>query len=208
MDSWVPAYIGVGSNLGDSQARVLAAFAALGALPRTQLIARSRLYRTRPFGPVPQGDFINAVAGLLTQLSAQQVLDGIRSIEAAAGRVREERWGPRTLDLDLLVYSTERITTAELTVPHPGIAERGFVLAPLADIAPTLDVPGAGRVEVLLRALGDDGIAEVLTHEVIHSHPGGVREQGRGMSTPHRYIAIEGPSAWARPALRAVLPAR
>jgi 2-amino-4-hydroxy-6-hydroxymethyldihydropteridine diphosphokinase len=162
MDLWVPAYIGVGSNLGDPQARVQAAFEALGGLPGTQLVARSRLYRTRPFGPVQQGDFINAVAGLLTQLSAQQLLEGIRGIEAAAGRVREARWGPRTLDLDLLVYGTERIATAELTVPHPGIAERGFVLAPLADIAPTLDVPGVGRVETMLRALGDDGIAAVI----------------------------------------------
>jgi 2-amino-4-hydroxy-6-hydroxymethyldihydropteridine diphosphokinase len=162
VDSWVPAYIGVGSNLGDSRARVLAAFEALGALPRTQLLARSRLYRTRPFGPVEQGDFVNAVAGLLTQLSAQQLLEGIRGIESAAGRVREERWGPRTLDLDLLVHGAERIATVELTLPHPGIAERGFVLAPLADIAPTLDVPGVGRVETLLRALGEDGIAEVI----------------------------------------------
>lgn len=162
MELWVPAYIGVGSNLGDSRARVAAAFDALGALPCTRLIARSRLYRTRPFGPVQQGDFINAVAGLLTQLSAPQLLQAIRDIETAGGRVRDERWGPRTLDLDLLVFGTERIATPELTVPHPGIAARGFVLAPLADIAPTLDVPGAGRVAALLRALPDDGIAEVL----------------------------------------------
>lgn len=160
--TWTPAYIGVGSNLGDSRARVLAAFDALAALPRTRLIARSRLYRTRPFGPVQQGDFINAVAGLLTQLGAQELLEGIRGIEKAAGRERAERWGPRTLDLDLLVFGAERIATAELTVPHPGIAERGFVLAPLHDVAPTLSVPGVGRVEVLLRALPDDGIAEVL----------------------------------------------
>ncbi len=162
MAVWVPAYIGVGSNLGDSQARVLAAFEALRGLPQTQLIATSRLYRTKPFGPVQQGDFVNAVAGLLTQLPAQQLLQVLRGIEAAAGRVRAERWGPRTLDLDLLVYGAERISTAELTVPHPGIAERGFVLAPLADIAPTLDVPGVGRVEVLLQALADDGIAEIV----------------------------------------------
>jgi 2-amino-4-hydroxy-6-hydroxymethyldihydropteridine diphosphokinase len=162
MDVWVPAYIGVGSNLGDSRARVLAACEALGTLPRTQLVARSRLYRTRPFGPVPQGDFINAVAGLLTQLGTAELLAGIRGLEAAAGRVRSERWGPRTLDLDILVHGTERIETPELTVPHPGIPQRGFVLAPLADIAPTLEVPGMGRVEVLLRALTDDGIAEVI----------------------------------------------
>jgi 2-amino-4-hydroxy-6-hydroxymethyldihydropteridine diphosphokinase len=162
MEQWVPAYIGVGSNLGDSRARVLEAFAALGALPRTRLIARSRLYRTRPFGPVQQGDFINAVAGLLTQLAAPELLQAIRGVETAAGRVRAERWGPRTLDLDLLVYGAERITTPELTVPHPGIAQRGFVLAPLADIAPTLEVPGQGRVEALLAALPEAGIAEIL----------------------------------------------
>lgn len=162
MDLWVPAYIGVGSNLGDPPARVRLAFEALATLPCTRLIARSRLYRTRPMGPVEQGDFINAVAGLLTQLPALALLAAIRGIEAAAGRVRAERWGPRTLDLDLLVYGGERIESPELTVPHPGIAERGFVLAPLADIAPTLDVPGVGRVEKLLRALPDDGIAEVI----------------------------------------------
>lgn len=162
MELWVPAYIGVGSNLGDSRARVLAACEALGALPRTQLVARSRLYRTRPFGPVQQDDFINAVAGLLTQLTPAEMLAAIRKLEAGAGRVRTERWGPRTLDLDILVHGTERLETPELTVPHPGIAQRGFVLAPLADIAPTLDVPGVGCVEVLLRALTDDGIAEVI----------------------------------------------
>jgi 2-amino-4-hydroxy-6-hydroxymethyldihydropteridine diphosphokinase len=158
----VPAYIGVGSNLGDSRQRVLAAFEALDALPRTRLVARSRLYRTRPFGPVEQGDFINAVAGLETRLSPHELLAGIRGIESEAGRVRDARWGPRTLDLDLLLYEDQRIDTPDLTVPHPGIAERGFVLAPLADIAPTLDVPGAGRVEELLRALPTDGIAEIL----------------------------------------------
>jgi 2-amino-4-hydroxy-6-hydroxymethyldihydropteridine diphosphokinase len=162
MTSWVPAYIGVGSNLGDSLARVRAAFESLAGLAGCRLVARSRLYRTRPFGPVPQGDFINAVAGMLTQLSAHELLAGIRGIEAAAGRVRSKRWGPRTLDLDLLVFGDQRIDTAELVVPHPGIAERGFVLAPLADIAPTLQVPGLCRVETLLRRLPEDGIAEVL----------------------------------------------
>jgi 2-amino-4-hydroxy-6-hydroxymethyldihydropteridine diphosphokinase len=162
MTRWTPAYIGIGSNLGDSAARVRAAFDALANLRESQLVARSRLYRTRPFGPVQQGDFINAAAGVLTQLSAAQVLEQIRAMEAAAGRVRTERWGPRTLDLDLLVFGSERIDTPELTVPHPGIAERGFVLRPLADIAPTLQVPGVGLVEDLLRHLPDDGIAAVV----------------------------------------------
>jgi 2-amino-4-hydroxy-6-hydroxymethyldihydropteridine diphosphokinase len=162
MTVWVPAYIGVGSNLGDSLARVRAAFDALAQLAGCRLVATSRLYRTRPFGPVQQGDFINAVAGVLTQLSAQQLLAGIRGIETAAGRLRSERWGPRTLDLDLLVFGDQRIDTPELTVPHPGIAERGFVLAPLVDIAPTLQVPGVGLAEQLLQRLPDDGIAEVI----------------------------------------------
>jgi 2-amino-4-hydroxy-6-hydroxymethyldihydropteridine diphosphokinase len=162
MTRWTPAYIGIGSNLGDSAARVRAAFDALANLRESQLVARSRLYRTRPFGPVQQGDFINAVAGVLTQLSAAQVLEQIRAMEAAAGRVRTERLGPRTLDLDLLVFGAERIDTPELSVPHPGIAERGFVLRPLADIAPTLQVPGVGLVEDLLRQLPDDGIAAVV----------------------------------------------
>lgn len=159
MTAWIPAYVGIGSNLGDSRARVEAAFDALGALRDTRLEARSRLYRTRPFGPVQQDDFINAVAGVLTTLPPLELLAALRGIEAAAGRVRAERWGPRTLDLDLLVYGEQRIAEAELSVPHPGIAERGFVLAPLHDIAPTLDVPGVGRVEDLLRRLPDDGVA-------------------------------------------------
>ena len=159
---WIPAYVGVGSNLGDSTARVQAAFTALAALPDTQLTDRSRLYRTRPFGPVQQGDFVNAVAGLLTQLPAAELFQHLRDIERAQGRVRTERWGPRTLDLDLLVFGDERIQSADLTVPHPGIAERAFVLAPLHDVAPTLEVPGLGRVEVLRRRLGDAGIVESL----------------------------------------------
>jgi 2-amino-4-hydroxy-6-hydroxymethyldihydropteridine diphosphokinase len=160
--TWVPAYIGIGSNLGDSLARVRAAFDSLAQIPGCRLIARSGLYRTKPFGPVEQGDFINAVAGLLTVLPAAALLAAIRGIEAAAGRVRAERWGPRILDLDLLVFGNQRIATPELTVPHPGIAERGFVLAPLADIAPALHVPGLGRAETLLRALPEAGITEVI----------------------------------------------
>jgi len=163
MTHWIPAYIGIGSNLGDSLARVHAAFEALAGVERTRLVARSQLYRTRPFGPVAQGDFINAVAGLLTQLTALELLRALRDIESAAGRVRTERWGPRTLDLDLLVYGDARIAEQDLTVPHPGISERGFVLRPLNDVAPTLEVPGVGRVEELLRRLPDDGIAAVVT---------------------------------------------
>src|SRR6187399_1624506 len=162
MSRWFPAYIGIGSNLGDSLARVGAAFEAIAGIERTRLVARSRLYRTRPFGPVEQDDFINGVAGVLTQLSATALFEALRAIETAAGRVRAERWGPRTLDLDLLIFADQRINEEALTVPHPGIAERGFVLAPLHDIAPTLQVPGVGSVEELLRRLPDDGISDVV----------------------------------------------
>ena len=180
MSAGVPAYIGIGSNLGESRAHVLTAFEALSRLPRTKLVARSRLYRTRPFGPVRQGDFINAVAKLETQLTARELLSGIRGIEAAAGRIRDERWGPRTLDLDLLLYGNERIDSPELTVPHPGIAERGFVLAPLLDVAPDLAVPGAGR-----RPCGN-----IAAGIACRRHCG---DSGRMTQVPHRYIAIEGP---------------
>jgi len=163
MTAWMPAYIGIGSNMDDPQRQVRGAFQALASLPDSRLIARSRLYRTRPFGPVQQGDFINAVAGLLTQLLPGRLLDEMRALEVAQGRRREERWGPRTLDLDLLVFGDQTIKSESLEVPHPGIAERGFVLAPLADIAPTLFVPGVGRVAQLLQNLPDTGVEAVVT---------------------------------------------
>jgi 2-amino-4-hydroxy-6-hydroxymethyldihydropteridine diphosphokinase len=158
---WIPAYIALGSNMADPLAQVNKAFDLLADLPDSRLIARSRLYQSRPMGPIQQGDFVNAVAGLLTQLSAEVLLSQLRGIEVAQGRVRAERWGPRLLDLDLLIFGTQKIDTESLTVPHPAIAERNFVLAPLADIAPTLDVPGVGRVQDLLGKLADDGLRVV-----------------------------------------------
>lgn len=158
MNVWVPAYVGVGSNVGNPAGQVLKAFAALGALPQTRLVSTSALYRTRPMGPVAQDDFVNAVAGLLTRLPADGLLAALRDIESASGRVRAERWGPRTLDLDLLVFGAQRIESNELAVPHPGLADRIFVLRPLADIAPELDVPGVGRVAALLAKLPAEGI--------------------------------------------------
>jgi 2-amino-4-hydroxy-6-hydroxymethyldihydropteridine diphosphokinase len=162
MSPWQPAYIGVGSNMGEPAGEVRAAIQSLGRFNRTRLVSASRLYRTKPFGPVAQGDFVNAVAGVLTQLTPQELFAALRALESERGRRRAERWGPRLLDLDLLVFGGQVVDTPELTVPHPGIRERGFVLAPLADIAPDLDVPGAGRVAAMLRALPDTGIAGVL----------------------------------------------
>jgi len=152
MELWHPVYIGVGSNLDDPPAQVLRAFEKLAGLPRTKVILTSPVYRTRPFGPVDQPEYANAVVGLLTQLGPCELLEQLQSIEAAQGRPRREdrqRWGPRIIDLDMLVYGCERSQDPQLTLPHPGIVERNFVLYPLADIAPDLDIPGLGRVTEL-----------------------------------------------------------
>ncbi len=120
---------------------------------------RSRLYRTRPLGPQDQPDFVNAAAGLLTQLTARQLLEGLLRIEQAMGRERQERWGPRVIDLDLIWMPGETVDEPGLTLPHPGVSSRNFVLYPLADIAPTLAIPGHGKVSELLRTVGDDGMS-------------------------------------------------
>jgi 2-amino-4-hydroxy-6-hydroxymethyldihydropteridine diphosphokinase len=147
---WRPAYIGIGSNLDDPLRRVDAAFDALAGLPETRLIVRSPRYRSAAFGGVPQPDFINAVAALLTRLKPRDLLAALKRLERGAGRrPGGQRWGPRELDLDLLVYSNEVVELPGLTVPHPGIAERNFVLLPLADLAADLVIPGVGRVASL-----------------------------------------------------------
>lgn len=156
---WLPAYVGIGSNLSDPERQVRAALAALGALPGSRLVARSPLYRTKPFGDVVQPAFVNAVAGLLTQRTPEELLADLRALERKLGREPpRERWGPRLIDLDLLVVGREVRATAELTLPHPGIAERDFVLYPLADIAPDLEVPGFARVSQLRGRVTDRGI--------------------------------------------------
>lgn len=152
----VDAWVGLGSNLDGPAARVRWALEALGSLPRTQRVASSRLYGSAPMGPPGQPDYVNAVAWLTTALGPHALLDELQRIENEAGRVRTgERWGPRTLDLDLLLYGNRVIRDARLSVPHPGLAERAFVLVPLAEIAPDLDVPGQGRIDSLLDALGE-----------------------------------------------------
>lgn len=159
----VAVYIGLGSNLGDPSAQVEAALLALARLPHTRLIARSHLYRTAPWGDVTQPDFINAVARLETALDASALMQALLGIERDAGRVRgAERYGPRVLDLDLLVYSDQRIEAANLVVPHPRLAERAFVLVPLHEIAPDLEIPGSGRVEQLLQRIDTSGVTRLL----------------------------------------------
>ena len=162
---WRPAYVGIGSNLNDPQARVHEAFGHLEALRSTGWVQRSRLYGTRPMGPQDQPDYVNAAAGLLTQLTARELLAALLGIEKSMGRNRQERWGPRVIDLDLIWMPGAIIDEPGLTLPHPGVSTRNFVLYPLADIAPSLAVPGHGTVSELLRRAGDDGISVLEQHE-------------------------------------------
>lgn len=152
------AWVGLGANQGAPAETVRQAFGELDTLPGTALLARSRLYRTPPWGVVEQPDFINAVARVDTTLEAEPLLDALLAIEKRHGRERHERWGPRTLDLDLLLYGDETIVTARLEVPHPRMAERALVLVPLAELAPDLEVPGRGAVATLLQAADSRGI--------------------------------------------------
>ena len=164
MDLWHPVYIGVGSNQDDPHAQLTRAFAKLTEVPNTRVILTSPVYVSKPFGPVDQPDFANAVVGLLTRLEPHALLANLRAIEAAQGRPeasQRQRWGPRVIDLDLLVYDRERLNDPELTVPHPGIVERNFVLYPLADIAPDLEIPGLGRVTELKGRVTSAGLKKI-----------------------------------------------
>ena len=130
----VRCYIGLGANLGDPLRQLREAARALAALPGSSRGPLSPVYRSAPLGPQDQPDFLNAVAALDSSLAPLELLDALQRIEAAAGRVRGRRWGPRTLDLDLLLYGERQLALPRLTVPHPRIAERSFVLWPLADL--------------------------------------------------------------------------
>lgn len=158
----VTAYVGLGANLDDPIAHVSRALDELGQLPDTTLVSRSALYRSAPMGPPDQPDYINAVCALSTGLCADALLDALRALEAQHGRLRDgTRWGPRTLDLDILLYGDESIQAEHLKVPHPGMAERAFVLYPLAEIAPDLNVPGLGTLQGLLRCCPRDGLQPI-----------------------------------------------
>lgn len=153
MSAPVRACIGLGGNIGDVAAALRAALAALGALPGTRLVRASRFYRTPAWGVETQPDFTNAVAVLDTTLPARALLDALLDIERAHGRERAadgSRWGPRTLDLDLLLYGEAVIDEPGLVVPHPQLHARAFVLVPLAEVAADAEVPGRGRVDALL----------------------------------------------------------
>jgi 2-amino-4-hydroxy-6-hydroxymethyldihydropteridine diphosphokinase len=156
---WTPAYVALGSNLDEPRRQIQLAFDALTVIPASRLIARSRLFRTQPLGPQDQPEFINAAAGMLTQLSAQDFLQRLQQIEREMGKQPPmQRWGARRIDLDLIVFGELRSDAPELQVPHPGVSSRNFVLYPLLDIAPELTIPGHGRVQDLAQRVGGDGI--------------------------------------------------
>ncbi|NOY63717.1 MAG: 2-amino-4-hydroxy-6-hydroxymethyldihydropteridine diphosphokinase [Gammaproteobacteria bacterium] len=141
-------YIGLGSNLDDPVAQLKRGFVALDSLPASCCMRRSSLYRSAPLGPAGQPDYINAVAELETALSAQELLAQLQAIEAHHGRVRGgERWAARVLDLDILLYADVRMHDAVLTIPHAEMLAREFVLYPLFEIAPALEIPGAGNLK-------------------------------------------------------------
>ena len=157
----VSAYIGLGSNLDDPDAQLRQAIAALSAHAAMTLTDVSSLYRSPPMGPQDQPEFSNAVVRVTTHLTALDLLDVLQAREAAQNRRRERRWGPRTLDLDLLLYGDTVIDTDRLRVPHPGLHERAFVLYPLAELAPEQSVPGRGIVRDLLRVCPAFGLRRV-----------------------------------------------
>lgn len=156
------AYIALGSNLEEPQRQLQAGFAALARLPQTQLVAQSSLYRSAPVGYADQPDFVNAVAAIRTELSPRALLDALLAIERDHGRVRDVPNvlnGPRTLDLDIALYGERVIAEPGLSIPHPRMIERAFVMVPLAEIAPQVQVPGHGSVQALLARLDVGGVS-------------------------------------------------
>ena len=155
------AYVALGANLGDPKATVLAAFAALANLPESRVARCSSLYRTAPVGILSQPDFVNAIVLLETTLAPEALLDALLDIEARFGRIRRERNGPRTLDLDLLLYDDIELDLPRLTLPHPRLHLRAFVLLPLAEVAPDLAIPRRGSVAAWLPAVANQGIVRL-----------------------------------------------
>ncbi len=157
-------YVGLGSNLGRPEERLRNAVKALSGLPDTTLVCCSSFYRSRPVGPQDQPDYINAVAKLETKLPAFELLDCLQALEEREGRVRTaEQWGPRTLDLDLLLYGDQIISEERLVVPHPEMHRRSFVLYPLFEISPGIVIPGLGPIETLLEKVNDDGLQKLAS---------------------------------------------
>lgn len=154
-------YIALGANLGNPAATVRAAFAALANLPESRVVRTSSLYRTAPVGITEQPEFVNAVAELATTLAPEALLEALLEVEQRFGRVRAEKNGPRTLDLDVLLYDQRLVDLPRLTLPHPRLHLRAFVLYPLAEIAPGLRLPGRGSVDAWLPAVANQGIVKL-----------------------------------------------
>jgi 2-amino-4-hydroxy-6-hydroxymethyldihydropteridine diphosphokinase len=159
------AYVALGSNLDGPVRQVRSALAELDGLEDVRRLAHSPLYRSPPLGPGGQPDYVNAVALLETTLDPHQLLDRLQAIEQRHGRERGVRWGPRTLDLDLLLYGGQRIVSPRLRVPHPELSRRPFVLVPLHDIAPDLELPGLGPLADLLPAPGEGELEPIGDEE-------------------------------------------
>lgn len=155
----VSCFIGIGSNLDDPVKQMQEAWSALSVLRNTQLVSTSSLYGSDPMGPQDQPDYVNSVAEISTQLSPLCLLDELQAVEDKQGRVRgHNRWTARTLDLDLLLYGQQVLTSERLTVPHPGITERSFVLMPLLEIAPNCIIPGKGSADTFAASAENFGI--------------------------------------------------
>lgn len=155
----ITAYIAVGSNLGDPVAQAELAIKALEGIPGTHVLKASSLYSSTPMGPQNQPDYINAVVKIETELAPIDLLDNTQKIELEQGRVRkDERWGPRTLDLDILLYGEQIIDEPRLTVPHYGMKEREFVLYPLQEIEPNLTLPDGSTLESLIENVDRNGL--------------------------------------------------
>jgi 2-amino-4-hydroxy-6-hydroxymethyldihydropteridine diphosphokinase len=157
----VAAYIGVGANIGNPAEQVRRAIDELASLPRTRLERVSSLYRTAPVGFIDQPDFVNAVAKVDTALAPRELLEALLDLENRHGRVREFPNGPRTLDLDILLYGDVQLREPGLIVPHARMHERAFAIVPLAEIAPDTVVPGRGRVDDLLRSVDLSAVSKL-----------------------------------------------
>jgi 2-amino-4-hydroxy-6-hydroxymethyldihydropteridine diphosphokinase len=157
------AYIGIGSNLDDPVKQVKEALEELDTIPDSILIGKSGLYASKPMGPADQPEYVNAVAALDTLLSPEELLQALQKIEQRLGREPGgEKWGPRVIDLDLLLYGKKKISTDTLTVPHPGMHERDFVIIPLAEIAGNMSIPGKGQLSTLIAACENHSVKKLI----------------------------------------------
>ena len=157
------AYIGLGSNLANPRQQLSKALYALTQLPKTTVVATSALYQSAPVGPQNQPDYLNATVALDTALEPLALLDALQAIETQQGRVRKEHWGARTLDLDILLFGSHIINTPRLTIPHPYLSQRSFVLMPLADISPDLQLPDGQLLVDLVKLCPPEGLTRLST---------------------------------------------